>query len=55
MTNAKQFVYSYWFDSFGTSKCKLSKSVTEILHYFENGKLTLIGWKAHRTLSKNIN
>ena len=55
MTDAKQFVFNYWFDSYGTPKCKLSKSVTEILGYFDNGKLTLDGVKAYRRLTKNLN
>lgn len=48
-SKAKQFVFDYWFD-----KEKPSKSVTSILGWIENGKLTLTGKQAYRKLIKNL-
>lgn len=44
---AREFVKEYWF-----TNGKLSKAVTEILGYFEDGKITNKGREAYRKLKQ---
>lgn len=45
---AREFVNEYWF-----TNGKLSKAVTEILGYFEDGKITHKGREAYQKLKTN--
>lgn len=47
---ARKFVGDYWFDSDG----RLSRSVTKILGYFDNGRMSVVGIAAYKRLVSNM-
>ncbi len=55
MTVAKQFVWDYWFDHHKNKPSVLSKSVTKVLEWFQDGKITPKGKQAYRVLVNNLN